>query len=106
MKTKIEVLSVEHKSGRSKTGTDYSLDICQCIVRDVDLDGAEKIQIGELVLPKNHPTVTPGQYEGTFGISVGQDKRIGGRLIMLTPLNSPRPSLSPRSSSDSSQKPA
>ena len=101
MKTKIEVLSVEHKSGRSKSGTDYSLDICQCVVRDVDPDGVEKIQIGELVLPKNHPAVSPGHYEGTFGISVGQDKRIGGRLIMLTPMSTVR-----ASASVSPQKPA
>lgn len=101
MKTQIEVLSVENKAGRSKTGSDYSLDICQCVVREPDADGVVKIQIGELVLPKNHPTVTPGHYLGEFGISVGQDKRISGRLIQLTPVQS-RHSVSP----SVSQKPA
>ena len=90
MKTRIQVLSVENKSGRSKAGTDYSLDICQCVVYGLDADGVEKIQIGELVLPKNHPVVTPGMYDGEFGISVGQDKRIGGRLIQLYPVASGR----------------
>lgn len=88
MKTQIEVLSVENRSGRSKQGNDYSLEICQCIVREPDADGVLKIQIGELILPKGHPTVTPGHYLGEFGISVGQDKRIGGRLIQLTPVQS------------------
>lgn len=87
MKSKIQVLSVEHREGRSKTGNDYSLHICQCIVTDVDSEtGIERPLIGELILPKGHDVVTAGMYEGEFGISVGQDKRIGGRLIKLTPL--------------------
>lgn len=85
MKTRIQVLSVENKSGRSaKSGKDYSMNVCQCVVHGVDDDGVEKIQIGELVLPKDHPAVVPGMYDGEFGISVGQDKRIGGRLLQLT----------------------
>lgn len=84
MKTRIQVLSVEHKSGRSKTGNDYNMHVCQCIVHGVDDDGVEHLQIGELVLPKGHDTVKPGMYDGEFGISVGQDKRIGGRLLQLT----------------------
>lgn len=88
MKAKIEVLSVEHRQGRSKTGSDYSLHICQCVVHDVDAaTGEVSPKIGELILPKGHPEVKPGLYEGDFGISVGQDKRIGGRLIQLTPIS-------------------
>ena len=86
MKARIQVLSVEHRSGRSKTGSDYSLHICQCVVREIDADGVEKIQVGELVLPKGHSEVRPGDYDGEFGIAVGQDKRIGGRLIQLVPV--------------------
>lgn len=87
MKARIQVLSVEHKQGRSKTGNDFNMHICQCVVHETDATtGEEKIQIGELVLPKNHPVVTPGMYDGEFGISVGQDKRIGGRLIQLLPV--------------------
>ncbi len=40
MKTKIQVLSVEHKSGRAKSGNDYAMDVCQCVVHDVDTVGA------------------------------------------------------------------
>jgi len=85
MKSRIQVLSVEHKSGRAKSGNDYSMDVAQCVVYDIDQkSGEEKILVGELVLPKGHAPVTAGMYEGEFGIAVGQDKRIGGRLIQLT----------------------
>lgn len=98
MKARIQVLSVEHKQGRAKSGNDYSMHVCQCVVHEVDQEtGAEKIQIGELVLPKNHPVVTPGMYDGEFGISVGQDKRIGGRLIQLFPVASRPAANSPAS---------
>lgn len=98
MKTRIQVISVENKAGRSKTGNDYNMNICQCIAYDIDpTTGAERPLIGELVLPKNHPTVLPGMYEGEFGISVGQDKRIGGRLIQLLPVSAAaaRPAAAP-----------
>lgn len=92
MRTRIQVISVENKNGRSKTGNDYNMNIAQCIAYDIDqTTGAERPLIGELVLPKNHPVVTPGMYEGEFGISVGQDKRIGGRLIQLFPVSAQRP---------------
>lgn len=97
MKARIQVLSVEHKSGRAKSGNDYSMYVCQCVVHEIDGDGVERIQIGELVLPKNHPVVTPGMYDGEFGISVGQDKRIGGRLIQLLPVASRPAANSPAS---------
>jgi len=103
MKTRLQVLSVENKSGRSgSTGKDYSMDICQCVIHVVDQEtGAEKLQIGELMLPKNHPKVSPGFYDAEFGISVSQEKKIGGRLIQLTPVANaqrvaaPAPSPSP-----------
>lgn len=86
MRARVQVLSVERKAGRSKQGNDYQLDICQCVVHGQDDDGKERVQVGELVLPKNHPNVTPGMYDAEFGISVGQDKRIGGRLLQLYPV--------------------
>lgn len=90
MKTRIQVLSVENKAGRGKSGNDYNMDIAQCVVFNIDADGVEKIIVGELVLPKNHPKVSPGMFEGEFGISVGQDKRIGGRLVSLFPVPAAR----------------
>lgn len=90
MKTRIQVLSVEHKSGRAKSGNDYSMDVAQCVVFDADQKtGEEKILVGELVLPKGHAPVSAGMYEGEFGIAVGQDKRIGGRLLQLIAIKTP-----------------
>lgn len=83
MKARIEVLSVENKKGRSKGGNDYDLHICQCVVHGEE----NKIQVGELMLPKGHPVVSPGLYDAEFGVSVGQDKRIGGMLKQLFPVS-------------------
>lgn len=99
MQARIQVLSLESKSGRSKkTGNDYSMEVCQCVVYET-VDGQQKVQVGELVLPKDHPTVVPGMYDATFGVSVGQDKRIGGRLLSLQPVKvqASAPASSPRS---------
>ena len=41
--------------------------------------------VGEMVLPKDHPVITPGMYDAEFGVSVGMDKRITGQLVQLTP---------------------
>lgn len=88
MKTQIEVIDVEHRSGRSKAGTDYSMHVCQCITRAMDeASGEIKPRVGELVLPKGHEPVKPGLYEGEFGIAIDAQKRIGGRLIKLTPIS-------------------
>ena len=80
--TKIQVLSIDHRSGKAKaTGNDYSLFICQCVL----FTEGEAPAIGELILPRDHPEVTPGMYDAEFGVAVDlQTKRIGGRLIRLT----------------------
>lgn len=81
MKARIQVLHVETKKGvGKKSGQPYEMDVCQCVVH------GETLQVGELVLPKDHPKVTPGMYEGSFGVSVDMNKRIGGVLISLTPI--------------------
>ncbi len=81
MKTRIQVISVETRSGiGSKSQKAYSMVVCQCIVH------GDKPQIGELILPKDHPEIQPGMYDGEFGVAVDfQTKRIGGVLIRLTP---------------------
>lgn len=94
-RVKIQVLSVENRSGRSKSGNDYSMDVCQCAVHEVGEDGKERLQIGELILPKNHPVVSVGMYEAEFGVSISQDKRIGGRLVQLFPVGASRSVSSP-----------
>jgi len=82
MKTRIQVLSTEVKSGIGKQSQKaYSMTICQCIVH------GEKTVVGELVLPKDHPEVKPGMYDAEFGIAIDQQtKRIGGVLLQLSPV--------------------
>jgi len=82
MKARIQVLAIETKSGQSKkTGNAYSMEVCQCVVH------GDSIQVGELVLPKDHPKIVPGMYDGEFGVQVGADKRISGVLKLLTPVS-------------------
>jgi hypothetical protein len=82
LNTRIQVLSLTKKEGvGKKSGAFYSMVICQCVVL-----GAE-IQVGELVLPKDHPPIVPGIYDAEFGVQVGQDKRISGQLVQLRPIS-------------------
>ena len=87
--TRIQVLSIDHRSGKAKaTGNDYNLFICQCVL----YTEGEAAQIGELILPRDHPEVKPGFYDAEFGVSVdNQTKRIGGRLLQLTPAQAAAP---------------
>lgn len=81
MKARIQVLSLSDMSGiGKKSGQPYKMTICQCVVQ------GEKIQVGELVLPKDHPIIQPGLYDAEFGVMVGQDKRITGQLLQLYPV--------------------
>lgn len=86
MKTRIDVLSLAKKSG-NKNGKDWSMTVCQCVAHTVEAaTGAIVPMIGELILPKGHPEIAPGQYDGEFAISIGHDKSIGGRLVQLIPV--------------------
>lgn len=80
--TRIQVLSIKQISGLGKkSGQPYSMHICQCVVH------GDSILVGELVLPKDHPAVEPGMFDADFGVAVGQDKRITGQLVQLTPVS-------------------
>lgn len=81
---RITVVAVEVKSGTSKKSNQpYSMTVCQCVVHQ-----GERVTVGELVLPKGHPDVVPGDYDATFTVQVGFDKRIGGVVERLTPRKS------------------
>jgi hypothetical protein len=56
------------------------------VVHTKKADGTPSILVGELVLPKDHPEVKPGDYDATFTVQVGFDKRIGGQVERLTPI--------------------
>lgn len=83
MKSRIQILYVEEKKGTAKkSGQPYEMVVCQAAVHQ---EGG-KVEAGELVLPKDHPKIVPGLYDAEFGVSVGPDKRITGRLVQLTPV--------------------
>ena len=87
MKARIQVLSVNERKG-NKNGKDWKMHVCQCIAYPLDPEtGAEVIRVGELILPKGHEVIPPGDYDGEFGIVVGCDKQIGGQLVRLIPRN-------------------
>lgn len=86
MKQQIQILSAELKEGiGKKSGTSYSMIICQCVVTDSETG---EIKVGELTMPKDSESPAPGQYEAEFKIGVDyQTKKIGGVLVGLRPLN-------------------
>ena len=90
MKQKLTILSSELKSGiGKKTGSAYSMTICQCIVADSD---SGEIKVGELTLPKDHESPVPGDYEAEFKIGIDyQTKKIGGVLVALKSLGRSSP---------------
>lgn len=85
MKQNLQVLSASEKSGvGKKSGAAYKMTICQCVVTDSETG---EIKVGELTMPKDAETPTPGHYEAEFKIGVDyQTKKIGGVLVALRPV--------------------
>jgi hypothetical protein len=83
----VEVLSVTPRAGFSKKSLkDYDMLFADCIVHKVDRDTGEvSMLVGELLVPDRFKDIKPGLYEVAFEISIGQDKRIGGRVSEMTP---------------------
>lgn len=79
---KIIVLGSETKSGVSKKGSAYSMVVVQCNVADQD----GKIIAGELILPKGHPEVKPGNYTASFKLGKSSDGKVGAVVDTLSPL--------------------
>ncbi|MDO8291175.1 MAG: hypothetical protein Q7T44_18335 [Parvibaculum sp.] len=80
MKSSIEILSVEEKSGVSKkSGQPYNIRTAHVI-----LDADEGRQVGVLNLPKDMEKPNPGLYTAEFGIGVDfASRQVTGRLIAL-----------------------
>lgn len=70
-----------------KTGEAEKMVIYQALLREGD-----QPQICELMLPKDHPELSPGKYFGQFTASVDfESKRLVGRLTKLVPASSVAP---------------
>ncbi|MBB3212687.1 hypothetical protein FHW67_001970 [Herbaspirillum sp. Sphag1AN] len=82
---------IEYKSKR--TGLPEQMKFAQCVVTSSDEVKGEQVLVGELILPKHLHDAPKGEYLAEFELSVGQDLRIGARLVHLHPVNmSARPS--------------
>lgn len=70
--------------GKAKaTGNDYKMTIVQAIV----FDDKGVPSVSEIILPRDHPIVQPGEYEARFGPFIDrQTKRLGGQLVGLYPI--------------------
>lgn len=89
----IEVLSVTSRSGFSKKSLkDYNMLFADCLVHKVDrVTGEVALLVGELLVPDTFKDVVPGLYEVEFEIAIGQDKRIGGRVVGMSPKGASAP---------------
>lgn len=88
MKQTLQVLSSETKAGvGKKSGSPYSMIICQCVITDPETG---EIKVGELTMPKDAPAPAAGIYEAEFKIGIDyQTKKIGGVLVALVPQSRP-----------------
>lgn len=84
-KVLVEVLSVTPRAGFSKKSLkDYDMLFADCLVHKVDRETGEvALLVGELLVPDRYKDIAPGLYEVQFEISIGQDKRIGGRVAEM-----------------------
>lgn len=83
---RVVILSHEVKSGTAKkTGQAFSMGVCQVNVYEKQADGTEKVLAGEMVLPKGHPEVKPGEYSVTFKLG-GYGGKLEPQVDTLSPV--------------------
>lgn len=78
----VQVVAVDQRSGVSSAGRPYNISILKCVTNDTS---DNSVQVGELVLPADHPEVTPGKYTGRVSIQSDREGRLVGRVVELTP---------------------
>jgi len=79
-KQKLTVVATEARSGNSKkNGSPWSMTVCQCILTDPE----GKQQVGEVILPKDHAEVTPGDYIAETQLGRTFDGKIIGTIVRL-----------------------
>lgn len=76
--------AIDYKN--KKTGAPEQMKLAQCIVTSESAEKGQQIVVGELMMPKSLHDTPPGQYLAEFELAVGQDLRIGSRLIKLHPI--------------------
>lgn len=82
MTVKVQVIAKPQViEGKAKaTGNDYKMTIVQAVI----MEDGEDPMVAEIILPRDHPEVSPGLYEAKFGPFIDrQSKRLGGQLVGL-----------------------
>ena len=91
MQKTITVIQVNAaKTGIGKTGKPWSMTECECIVKGAD--GVS--QVGVLLLGKaiDPLKITPGDYVGTFDITVDyKTRKIGAEIVDMQAVTAARP---------------
>lgn len=87
MKTRVEILSVEEKSGvstKSGTPTPWNIRKAHCVLF---LEGGK--EVGTIQIPRDmEKSPAPGMYDAEFGIRVDfKTREVGGALIALNPVS-------------------
>jgi hypothetical protein len=85
---RLTVIRCEEKKGVAKgSGNPYSMVIVQCVVPDAPGGAA----VGELVLPKDHLPVAPGEFEAEVTLGCTYDHKVIGMVTKLTPVRNGQP---------------
>lgn len=75
--------TIDYKN--KKTGAPEQMKLAQCVVTSETVDKGPQVVVGELVMPKTLHETPVGEYLAEFELAVGQDLRIGSRLVKLHP---------------------
>lgn len=69
-----------------KTQAPEQMKLAQCVVTSENAEKGPQVVVGELVMPKALHDTPVGEYLAEFELAVGQDLRIGSRLVKLHPI--------------------
>lgn len=62
---RIQVLQVQTREGIGKVSKNaYKMDICKCVVTRAD----GSVEVGEVILPKDHPKIVAGLYDASLDV--------------------------------------
>jgi hypothetical protein len=79
----VQVLALEDKSGiGKKSGAAYKMTVCQAVLKE---DG-KPVGVGELVLPKDHAAIKPGEFTVTTKMGRGMDGKLVPLIVALVPV--------------------
>lgn len=88
---------IDYKNKRTQASEKMKL--AQCVVTSETAEKGQQVVVGELIVPKHLHETQAGEYLAEFELAVGQDLRIGSRLVKLHPVGASAPKPVPKQSS-------